>query len=263
MREEAWFKMLILSAVFHFLVLGAFSIPIKKGIRKIDLSSSYSVSLVGDISSISGTQKAMSAQETKTLPEKSGPQVIARKPVPYRPKPVLVRKDQHLVSLSKKRIHANERSERAPTKAEISRLETRLNEIKQRTQYLDVTQTKTAASAGRVGGTSPGTPFSSEGKGSQLDPVTQKYWMDVGDRIRAAWGVPGPSFKKLETLVTIKVRKDGRVVDISMDKRSGNRVYDESILRAVRAVDPLPPIPSSLNVETIELSYRFMPEEVM
>lgn len=74
-------------------------------------------------------------------------------------------------------------------------------------------------------------------------------------------GLPGAAYRNLETEVTIKVRKDGRIVDINVDKRSGNRIFDESILRALRSVDPLPPIPASLNLDSIELPFRFRPEE--
>lgn len=71
------------------------------------------------------------------------------------------------------------------------------------------------------------------------------------------------SFKKdLETVVTIKIRKDGRIVDINIEKRSGNRMYDESILRVLRSVDPLPPIPASLNMDTMEIGFRFLPGDL-
>ena len=71
------------------------------------------------------------------------------------------------------------------------------------------------------------------------------------------------SFKKdLETVVTIRIRKDGRIVDVNVEKRSGNRVYDESILRVLRSVDPLPPIPDSLNTDALEIGLRFLPGDV-
>jgi TonB family protein len=65
--------------------------------------------------------------------------------------------------------------------------------------------------------------------------------------------------KDLETIVMIKIRKDGRIVDINIEKRSGNRVYDESVLRVLRAVEPLPPVPPSLNTDSLEIGLRFLP----
>jgi TonB family protein len=55
------------------------------------------------------------------------------------------------------------------------------------------------------------------------------------------------------------VRKDGRITDINIEKRSGNRVYDESVLRVLRAVEPLPTIPQSLNADSLEIGFRFVP----
>jgi len=48
MKEEKWFKWLVLSTVMHILVIGAFGIPIKKSSKKLNILSSYSVNLVGD-----------------------------------------------------------------------------------------------------------------------------------------------------------------------------------------------------------------------
>jgi TonB family protein len=87
----------------------------------------------------------------------------------------------------------------------------------------------------------------------------QKYLLDVYEKIKNAWNVPGTAKRELETIVTIKVRKDGRITDINIEKRSGNRVYDESVLRVLRAVEPLPTIPQSLNADSLEIGFRFVP----
>jgi len=108
-------------------------------------------------------------------------------------------------------------------------------------------------------------PFPGGGTGGPPDPLMQKYYLDIFDKIRAAWSVlPGAaSFKKdLETIVVIKVRKDGRIVDINIEKRSGIRVYDESVQRALLAAEPLPPIPAGLNMDYMEIGYRFQPGDL-
>ena len=57
MSEETWYKMLAVSFALHILVVAAFSIPFKSTKRKIDLSSSYSVNLVGGVGGGGGGQK--------------------------------------------------------------------------------------------------------------------------------------------------------------------------------------------------------------
>jgi colicin import membrane protein len=269
MKEETWFKMLVFSAILHFVVIGAFSIPIKTSHRKFESLSSYSVNLVGSLGSSAdpgGVQKQKTVVEPKRMPSKPEHPTKIKKPVPSRAKPVPVRKEKEAVSLSKKKVPAKDTT----TSEEMTRLEDRLKEIKKRTDYLDITQKKMEAGSTKAGttagkaGTGSGLPFASEGGTRVLDPATQKYMLEIWEKIRDAWGLPGmSSFKKnLETVVTIKVRKDGRIVDIGIEKRSGNRIYDESILRVLRAVDPLPPIPSSLNTDSMEIGFRFLPGEM-
>jgi colicin import membrane protein len=142
--------------------------------------------------------------------------------------------------------------------------------MKKKTEYLDVSQGRSApgherwGGGGGSGGSGGGLPGSGEGGGRPLDPVSQQYMLGVWEKIKNAWGLPGMSkySKNLETVVTIRIRKDGRIVDINIEKRSGNRVYDESILRVLRSVDPLPPIPSSLNTDSLEIGFRFLPGEL-
>lgn len=282
MKDEAWFRMLALSAIFHLLVIGVFSFTVKKGGKKIDLPSSYSVSLVGDLGGAGGIRKQ--TQQPKALPEKPAPQPrVDRKTPPklketakeisQRQKPILQRQEKEAVSLSSKKVPPKPMPQEqapkpaSPSQAELSRLEERLKEIKKRTEYFDVAPTKPGKTADKPG-SAPGTgtagmAFSSGGESSQLDPATQKYYMEVMEKVREAWGTfPGLSYKNLKTEVTIKVRKDGRITDISLDSKSGNRMFDEKVIRTLRSVEPLPPIPGSLNRDALEVPFRFHPGEL-
>lgn len=277
-REDNWYKMLVISALLHFFILALFSVPTKKPSKKLDIFSPYSVSLVGDIGSsaglpgsgIVGGRTGRILPHDKKVPEKPVQPSKLKKPAVSKSKDVPLRKEKEAISLSKKKTRTKETAAReTPTRDELKRLEEKLKDIRRRTDYLDVAQaTKKGASGGsRASGSEMGAyglPLSSEGGGKPLDPVSQKYILDVWEKIKNAWGLPGASsFKKtLETVVTLKIRRDGRIVDINIEKRSGNRIYDESILRVLRTVDPLPPIPASLNTETVEIGFRFLPGDM-
>jgi len=268
MKEETWFKMLIFSTILHFIVVGAFSIPIKRSPKRFDSLSSYSVNLVGDIGGGPSGPKAGRTSESKHIPEKESPPVKVSRPVSApKKKPVLERKEKEAVSLSKKKVPPKTLpSKETTTKEELNRLNNRIKEMRRQTEYLDVTRAKGSSGAAASGGTGSGgygLPGSSEG-GKALDPISQRYMLEIWEKIKNSWGLPGmASFKKdLETIVTIRIRKDGRIVDVNIEKRSGNRIYDESILRVLRSVDPLPPIPVSLNMETMEIGFRFLPGEL-
>ncbi|MBP8744466.1 MAG: TonB family protein [Syntrophorhabdus sp.] len=272
MKEESWYKFLVISTIMHVFVMAAFSMSIKKPYKKFDLSSSYSVGLVGDIGGGSGNKgvglpQSKPIAEPKTPPEKLVSSPKEKKQLTAKHKPAPMKSDQDAVSLFKRKTPPAKAS---PSKEELSQLEARLRDMKKRTEYLDVSQGRSAPGYERWGGGggsgsgSGGLPGSGEGGARPLDPASQQYMLGVWEKIKNAWGLPGMSkySKNLETIVTIRIRKDGRIVDINIEKRSGNRVYDESILRVLRSVDPLPPIPSSLNTDSLEIGFRFLPGEL-
>lgn len=278
MREESWFKMLVFSAIMHLIVLAAFSIPFKKSLKKIDLTSTYSVNLVGDMGgAISaqpiGTPSVTGDSKTKDISQKKvGEKINKTQTQLVRKRQVPEKKETNAISLSKKRppIKNNTHANDTLTKDELNQLERRIGEIKRRTNYLDVTQMRSQSATGGkssgsgIGSYGYGLPISGQGAGRPLDLVSQKYIFDIWEKIKEAWGLPGSytTKKNLESIVTIKIRKDGRIIDINFEKRSGNRLYDESILRALRSIDPLPPIPPSFNSDTIEIGFRFLPGEI-
>lgn len=61
--------------------------------------------------------------------------------------------------------------------------------------------------------------------------------------LRASLGrLPSP----VETVVAFEVALDGRIADVQITRSSGNRTVDRAAERAVRASDPLPPLPFEL-----------------
>ncbi|MBP1749944.1 MAG: TonB family protein [Deltaproteobacteria bacterium] len=257
MSEEAWYKMLAVSVALHIIIIGAFSIPIKFSSKKIDLSGSYSVNLVGSSGNLGGggggpKVQSQAKPEPKPKQDKPAPAIKEKKIPPKKPQPM--EKEDDAVSLSKKKPPKTK-----TTREEVDRLEERIQNIRKKTDYIDVAKAGSGGPGKGGGGGGGGLPGSGGGSGAPLDPAMQKYLLDVWEKIKNAWNVPGMAKKDLETIVLIKIRKDGRIVDINIEKRSGNRVYDESVLRVLRAVEPLPPIPSSLNTDALEVGFRFLP----
>jgi len=247
MREENWHKMLMISAALHLVVLAALSFPVKKAFRKYDASKSYySVNLVGDIGpGLGSAGKSIPAKQPEVVkPEKEAQKKI--RPTPTR------EKDKNARSLAPKKTE-KEKPQNA-TKDDLKSVEERIRELKKRT----------LASSGR--GTAGQSEFSGPGGagGRLIDPALARYLVGVREKIETAWHIPFISSqqKGLEVNATIKIRKDGRIVDISIDKRSGNRVYDESVVRVLRMIDPLPPLPSSVTEDPLEVELTLRPEGV-
>jgi colicin import membrane protein len=250
MTEASWNRMLMISAALHLVALAAFSIPIKKAFRKFDTSQTYySVNLVGDIGPGSGESVA---EKGKVIPQT--PPAAKEQKVPKKAKPVPTReKEKEARSIAPTKV--DKPQPQTPTKDDLKSVQQRIKEMKERSGSQDVATSRGASGQGGLGGAGGG--------GRLIDPALARYLVVVRDRIETAWTIPFISGQKnLETKATIKVRKDGRVVDINLDKRSGNRVFDESVVRALRMIDPLPPLPSSTAEDPLEIELTLRPEGV-
>jgi TonB family protein len=251
MREENWYKMFFIALLLHVFIIGAFSIPFKKTGKRIDLPY-YSVNLIGDVGPepVSPGEPATERKEIKPAPPPAQKKIEPKKTKPVeKEKTVIARKERSLTPVKKKDVP------QAITKDEERSLDQKIREMKSRTRYLDVA----ANSPGRGQG-STGFPASSTGGSSLLDPALQRYYTDVWEKIQDAWHAPNlSSMKSLVTVVSIRIRKDGKIIDWTIEKRSGNRVYDESVARALRSIDTLPPIPPSFNGDYLEIGFNFHP----
>jgi colicin import membrane protein len=263
MREDTWFKMVSVSLLLHVIVVGAFSIPIKKHPKRIDLPY-YSVNLVGAIGS-----KVMTAPAGGSA--KAEATVKAKAPEPRRPKPLLEPKEKPRSiapkPVSKERPLEVKRKERPPevqkevqkkepvktTKAEVQSLDEKIREMGKRTQYMDVTG---KGSGSGHAGLTPSGPAGTGGSATPLDPALESYRDEVVGTILEYWKVPSglASKKDLYAEVSIKIRKDGQISDWSVDTRSGSRIFDESIVRALRLVPKFSPPPTASD---IDLPIRF------
>ena len=89
------------------------------------------------------------------------------------------------------------------------------------------------------------------------------YYAIIWSRIKEQWALPegilpGDDF---EAVVGVTIRKDGNINTISFEKRSGNRFFDESALKAIKKASPFPVFPESLREETLDVGIRFLSSE--
>lgn len=99
-----------------------------------------------------------------------------------------------------------------------------------------------------------------EGLSSEIfDLKFKSYYNKVGSKIQSLWIYPGSAEKEVLTLVTIKINKAGALMDYWIEKKSRNRAFDDSTLRAIEKAAPFPPLPADFNEEFIEIGLRFCP----
>ncbi len=81
------------------------------------------------------------------------------------------------------------------------------------------------------------------------------YYTMIQERVWNEWVFPEfRAVDGLETVVNIRIFKDGRVVVQGVERSSGNSLFDRSALRAIAKASPFPPPPYEM-----QIGLRFTP----
>jgi len=123
------------------------------------------------------------------------------------------------------------------------------------------------ATSGRAGGQgcgggAEGSPSGSvEGSGRVASALLGMYGNRVKEAISREWAMPDVAKPQgLEARLIVVVSRDGKVLDLRIEKSSGNSLFDDSAVRAVRRASPLPALPPVIAEPRMELAIRFRPE---
>jgi TonB family protein len=98
-----------------------------------------------------------------------------------------------------------------------------------------------------------------------IDMKLKKYYHSVWQRIQEEWILPPSLLEEIEdpeTVIVIKVQRNGNILESWFEEKSGSSMYDESAMRAIKKADPLPPLPEELAEDVLELGIRFNPRGV-
>jgi len=88
------------------------------------------------------------------------------------------------------------------------------------------------------------------GKGTLFDD----YYEKIRKEIWQQWAFPDTGQKDLETIISIRVMKDGTIFVQKIEKSSGNLFFDRSAIRALTKASPLSPPPYEM-----EIGVKFFP----
>jgi colicin import membrane protein len=108
------------------------------------------------------------------------------------------------------------------------------------------------------------TGINQPGPASQTDNAQSNakmnvYYSLIWSRIRGKWTLPQGILPRenIEAIIQAKILRNGTVVDLSFEKRSGNRYFDESAMKAIKKASPFPPLPDSIRDNNIDVGIRF------
>jgi len=90
------------------------------------------------------------------------------------------------------------------------------------------------------------------------------YYSIIWSRIREQWALPEGILPQdnFEAIIAVKILRNGAVADLDFEKRSGNRYFDESAVKAVKKGSPFPPLPEWMRESNIEVGVRFRSSEL-
>lgn len=110
-------------------------------------------------------------------------------------------------------------------------------------KVIDVAPRKNAAPPAAA--QTPGPPSKGSGpEGSGTAPSGgADYYSVVVNKIRQQWVYPETLDRDMEAVISIRVAKDGGVTIDRLEKSSGNRLFDRSVLSAIAKASPLPTPP--------------------
>jgi colicin import membrane protein len=181
------------------------------------------------------------------------PDEVSEKPVPVAPSALEVKR-----SLKKKTFDSSKVIQSAIAKLEkeapVSRPRSVLQAIDKLKQGVD--------SEGGVflrGGMGAG------GVGKKTLELLDIYNTEIWDRIQKNWAFSeemAGGRTDLEATIIVKIMKKGEIRDVWFEKRSGNAYFDDSVFKAVKKSDPLPPLPESFRGPFYEVGLRFNPDEL-
>ncbi len=94
---------------------------------------------------------------------------------------------------------------------------------------------------------------------SDLNRRMGVYYAVLWNRIRSQWALPADLTRgqALEAVVHARILRSGEITGLEFEKRSGNRFFDESVLRAMQKAAPFPPLPEWIPDRMIDVGIRF------
>ena len=242
---------LILSVFLHlglFLVLKPFH-------KTLSLRETVSVSLI-EKQPLPSPPLPTSSETFKTEPKEEKPKELKSE------KLVKVQKETE-TKTPKPKTEAKEKVEKAlktETKMDLEKLyREKIKQMEERVKKAEVSseelEKKRQEAIKRIEEKFKGELTSNEPPGEKVS--SDIYFHQLQQHVRRFWVIPeGFNPEGLKTVIRVKIDPEGRVLWAQIEESSGNRIFDNSALQALRRAEPYPPPPEK---KTLEVGLVFRP----
>jgi colicin import membrane protein len=252
--ETKWHNMLILSTAFHLAIFSMLLfVPDPMPTRSIQ-GPIYEVNLV----EMPRVRRAKDARSYKT---KSDKKLLASKKTAPAKRISRSEKKEKPVVIAKRTVKTKRKKGEKPELSSSKALDQALSKIKRKVQAEKKSPIEQAIS--KLEAQSKGDSEERFLEGAANSGITIRiYQMDVENRIKSNWSYPvallGPgSQKDLESIVVIRVRSNGAIMNSWFKKRSSNVIFNQSVLKAIERSDPLPHFPEGYRKTYDEIEINF------
>jgi colicin import membrane protein len=267
-QTKMWMGMLILSALCHVLFLSGMLFFPSLNFRAKHIPASVEIDLVslpaGSPAAKRQEPAAPAAMEAKQPPAKEKvapapvekpkePTPAPKEAVPISPVPVQVKK-----SLKKKTFDASKAINQAIDKLEKTVPDSRPPSVLQAIDALRKKEGQTSSQGAGTQGVGAGVGMGGSTK-KHLEMI-DIYNAEIWGIIQRNWAFSEEmvgSRKDLEAIVNIKIMRNGEIRDIYFDTKTGLGLFDESVLKAVKKSNPLPPLPEGFLGPYYDVGLRF------
>lgn len=115
--------------------------------------------------------------------------------------------------------------------------------------------------------TQPSGPTETSGpavSGSSNNLLESQYQAAIASRLQQFWSLPEYLQKdpNLTAIVAITIKIDGDIANVVFESKSGDRIFDQFVSKAIEEANPLPPIPPALKKQRYEIGFRFKPGSI-
>jgi len=216
------YSVIFLSLIIHVTVITVLLISIPTASRHLTFGTAYSVSLVG--SEAVGTANDSSGLNDMLQSNEATRSIIIRRKITSIYTTPVKNQETHKFNI--------EKAVSAIRKKEFAQLKT----------------PEPASASGR--------PVISN---AEINAQINEYLGVVESRIKGHWMNPQALMpeKNISSIIDISIARSGVLEYTKFEKRSGNRYFDDSALRAVKKSSPFPPFPYWIMDNSIELGVRF------
>jgi len=102
------------------------------------------------------------------------------------------------------------------------------------------------------------------GSNAEMTMKMRVYYSIIWSQIREQWALPEGILPSdvYETVIAVTILRNGALADLVFEKKSGNKYFDESAVKAVKKASPFPALPEWFGDASLEMGIRFRSSEL-